>query len=146
MSKDRRIWQSAFLLFAISSFALITLTACITGDKPMQNPVNESENTAMDRDEIIEANATIFFEYFQEIELSEEYISREYRADAAAECLAVANCKRVVSVESSVHDDGSIDITVTDEEGSRFFFSIGKRGDIWMIEDEEGNIVYGRVE
>ena len=133
----------AVLCLALSA----VLTACpATEGGTRSTPQPKGED--MTKEEVIDANAAIILEHFKKVGfIATGRVSLEGMAGGSAQRFGYVSDSLIVSISSEQYDDGGIEITVTDEEGSTFVLPLTKNDSgPYFICDGEGNIVWGIVE
>ncbi|MCL2530238.1 MAG: hypothetical protein FWE41_07950 [Coriobacteriia bacterium] len=96
-------------------------------------------------EETVEANTAFFLAHFEEIELSEVRVTREYQAMCTARALGKVLKTLMVSASTEAQQGGGAEVTVIDEEGNTYIFYINSFGGVEYIEDEDGNYIYARL-
>ena len=98
-------------------------------------------------EETVTANTAILLAHFEEIGLDDSECPRDYFAKSGAYWLGRNGTEsRIVNVSTKVYDSGGIAVTVIDEAGKTFVLSFGKYGDLAIIKDGDGEIVFMRIE
>ena len=115
------------------------LVSCADTQKPQENGGGLSE---AEKEEIVQANADTLFAHLDELEVTKGYTFWVRAAKYLAYAFYDASNTLIVSADSSVYADGSIDIAFVDERGNTYSVLMGPKGQFHVIYDEEGNVVY----
>ena len=132
-TNSSRIIVGILLITVSAAFLLVACTATS----------GSSGDSVIDEEAIIEVNAKVILEYFDEVGFSERSRTHDDLVKEAAALLAKhTDCQIITSVTSKLIGNRDTDLTIVGEKGETFIVGMGPIPTVGSIRDADANYLF----